>query len=312
MRTLVCLALVGVLAAQAAADGDHAEADRLFLEAQTLKEAGQQAEACKKFQEALAKNQNAVGTLLNVAKCSEDAGKIATAVKLYTQARELAREHSLTEHLAAAETRLAAIAERVPRLTVAFAERLDGMKLVIDDVVFPTTPGATNDLRLDPGTRHVVVTAPDRLSYSTNVTLVESTAVSVSIPELARAVTVSKARRTVGKILTFSGAGLAVTGLVVGYVANRDYEREVGGPNSMKPCIVDPPGSKPLCDAEGYQRTGAARQLGNFGTAVGLVGVAALTVGVVLWFTAPAESERVSLVPAIDNESAVITAVGRF
>ena len=80
----------------------------------------------------------------------------------------------------------------------------------------------------------------------------------------------------------------------------------------MKPCIATTPDSKPLCNAEGYQRTGSARQLGTVGTVVGIAGVAALAAGVVLWFTAPAEVERVSLVPSIDNESAAITAVGTF
>lgn len=312
MRSLVIVALMALLSSHAGADEDHTEADKLFLEAQALKEAGKQAEACTKFEEALAKNRNAVGTLLNVAKCSADAGKVATAVKLYAQARDLAREHNLDEHRSAAEAGLAAIGDRVPRLTIAFAERPVGVKLVIDDVVFATDPDSTNELRLDPGSRHIVVTAPDRLPYSTDVLLIEGKALAVAIPALGHPVTVTKTRRTIGKILTFSGAALSITGLVVGYVANRDYEREIGGPGSMRPCIVDPPGSKPLCNAEGYQRTGEARQLGTVGTVVGIVGVAALAAGVVLWFTAPAEERAVAFVPAIDDESAGIAAVGRF
>ncbi len=307
------LALVAVLGSHARAEDDHGGADKLFLEAQALKQAGKHAEACKKFEAAFAQNKNAVGTLLNVAKCSEDAGKIATAVKLYAQARDLAREHNLDEHRTAAEARLAVISERVPRLTIAFAERIDGMKLVIDDVVFATAPESTNDLRLDPGSRHIVVTAPGRLPYSTNVELVETKSAAVAIPALGHPVTVTRTRRTIGKILTASGAGLAITGLVIGYIANRDYEREIGGPGSMRPCIRPEPDAKPLCNAEGYQRTGEARQLGTVGTVVGIAGVAALAVGVVLWFTAPPEIERqVSVVPTFSNESAGIAAVGRF
>ncbi len=313
MRSLAAIVLLMSWWGPAYADEPHTEADKLFEEAQALKQAGKTAEACAKYEEALAKNRNAVGTLLNVAKCDEDAGKIATAVKLYTQARDLARENNLDEHRAAAEARIGPLGERVPRLAIAFSERLPGMKLVIDDEVYPTDAESTSQLRLDPGTRHIVVTAPGRLPYSTNVDLVEGKPAAVAIPQLPRGVTVKSARRSVGKVLTFSGAGLALTGVVLGYVANRDYEREVGPLGSMKPCIQEG-AAKPLCNADGYQRTSSARQLGTVGTVVGVAGVAALGLGVVLWFTAPSEmaEHQVSVVPSLTHDSAGIAAVGRF
>src|SRR5436190_4698651 len=152
MRSLWVVAFVAALSAHAYADDDHTLADKLFEEAQALKQAGKTAEACKKYEEALAANKNAVGTLLNVAKCNEDAGKIATAVKLYEQARDLARENKLDEHRTAAEKRLGEIQGRVPHLAIAYSERIDGMKLVIDDVVYSSDANATA-LPLDPGSR---------------------------------------------------------------------------------------------------------------------------------------------------------------
>lgn len=307
MRSLLVAALVVcAFGTPAFADEDHVKADKLFEEAQQLKQAGKGKEACDRYAEALTYNKNAVGTLLNVAKCNEDAGKIATAVNLYNQARDLAREHNLNEHRAAAEDRLSKIGDRVPRLAIAFEERVDGMKLVIDDEVFPTSADATNELRLDPGSRHVVVTAPGRLPYDIHVVLTEGKQQAIAIPKLAHPVTVNKARRTVGKILTASGGALLVTGLVLGYIADKDYEREFEVGNCMKGAM----GS--LCNAEGYQRTGEARQLGTVGTVVGIAGVAALGVGVFLWFTAPPETERVAFVPSVTNDSAGIAAVGRF
>lgn len=318
MRALLVAVLTVVATPAARADQqaaeDHAKADVVFEEAQKLKQAGKGEEACKKYDEALRYNRNAVGTLLNVGKCNEDAGKFATAVKHYTQARDLAREHSLNVHRTAAEERLAATAPRVPRLAIAFTERATNMKLVIDDEVYPTDVESTNELRLDPGPRHVVVTAPGRVPFETTVTLVEGKQQAVAIPKLGYPVTVKKARRTLGKVLTFSGLGLLVTGVAVGYVANRDYEREVGPPGSGKPCIQETPDSTPLCNPAGYQATGNARQLGTVGTVVGSAGLVAVGVGVVLWLTAPKEHEdrNVAIVPTVTPESAGVAAIGRF
>lgn len=313
MRWLL-VAVILSIGPHARADESNPEADKLFQEAVALKEAGKPAEACAKFEQALQINRNAVGTLLNVAKCDEDAGRIGTAVKLYSQARDIAREHNMTEHRTAAESRLAAIGDRVPRLTVAFTERLEGMKLVIDDEVVPGDAETTNELRLDPGTRHIVVTAPGRLPYSVNVELKESKLAVIAIPALGRPVTVTKSRRTVGKILTFSGAALAGTGMLLGWIANRDYEAYVGPPGAMKACTQESPSSTPVCNtAQAYQHTGEARQLGWVGTFVGLGGVAALGLGVVLWLTAPEETaQHISFLPAVTNDSAGIAAVGRF
>src|SRR5262245_54887728 len=122
MRSLVVLAIVLASYGVAKAEEDPSKADALFEEAQKLKEAGKTAEACKKYDEALSYNHNAVGTLLNVGLCNENAGKYASAVKYYTQARDLARENNLAEHRKAAEDRLNAVSPLVSRLAVAFAE----------------------------------------------------------------------------------------------------------------------------------------------------------------------------------------------
>src|SRR5215475_8886969 len=106
MRSLVALAIVmasyGPVMAQAGEE-DAGKADKIFQEAQKLKQDGKSAEACRKYDESLHYNHNAVGTLLNVALCNEEAGKVATALRYFTQARDLAREHNLAEHRKAAD-----------------------------------------------------------------------------------------------------------------------------------------------------------------------------------------------------------------
>jgi hypothetical protein len=315
MRSLAVVGVLLALAAPARADDeDHAKADDLFGKAQEAKQAGDPARACQLYNEALHYNKNAVGTLLNVAKCNEDAGKFATAVKLYEQARDIAREHDLTEHQKAAETRLAQIGDRVSHLAIAFTERLANMQLVIDDVVYATDPASTGAIALDAGEHHIVVSAPGRLSFDTRTTLIEGKPGAVAIPRLARAVTVRRMKKSIGKVMTFTGGGLAITGLVLGWVANRDYEREVGPAGSGKPCVKTGD-AEPLCnDIPSLERTHDARRLGTTGTIVGVGGAAILGVGLVLWLTAPAEhAEReVRLVPSITAEGAGLAAVGRF
>ena len=305
---VVAVVLSTAVLAHAEGEEDQVKADRLFEEAQALKQSGKGDEACAKYNEALAFNKNAVGTLLNVAKCAEDAGKYATAVKHYRQARDLAREHSLNEHKTAAEQRLEINEPKVPRLAIAFTERLAEMKLLIDDVVYPTDQQSTNELRLDPGTRHIVVTAPGRLPFDTTVTLVEGKQEAVAIPKLGYPVTVKKARKTVGKILTFSGVGLVATGIILGYKANVDFEAEFKNGN-----CTEVPNETPLCNPEGYGLTHNAEQLGTVGTVVGIAGVAAIGLGLVLWITAPDEVDHsVALVPSVTNDSAGLAAIGRF
>ena len=312
MRSVVVLMIVLASHVLARADNsaeDHAKADQIFEEAQRLKAAGQTVEACKKYDEALAYNRNAVGTLLNVALCNEESGKYATALKYYTLARDLAREHKLVEHLQAAEEHIAKNRPLVAHLAIAFAEQAPNMKLVIDDIVYPVD--RTEDIELDPGTHHVVVTAPGRVPYETDVVLEKSAAKAIAVPKLAYPVTVKRGRVTVGKIFTFSGAGLAVTGIVLGIYARNLYNDQIGDPMMGAHCSDTNP---PMCDAEGYRLTNDARTYGNVGTVVGSVGVAALAFGAYLWFFAPKEpsEQNLAIVPTATPDSAGVSAIGRF
>jgi hypothetical protein len=304
MRWLVVLSIVVGGYGVALADDDTSKADKLFEEAQQLRAAGNKAEACKKYDEALSFNRNAVGTLLNVALCNEEAGKYATAVRYYTQARDLAREHNLAEHRKAAEDKIVVNAPLVSHLAIAFAEKPAGMKLVIDDNIVPVDQ--SEDIVIDPGSHHVVVTAPGRVPYDTTVEVAKSSAKAVAVPKLGYPVTVKKGQRTVGIILTASGAAMIGTGVVLGLYARSKYNGEIG-----TRCTDEDP---PRCDSEGYRITNDARTFGTFGTWIGIGGVALAGVGAYLWLASPkTTTERnVAIVPALAPDSAGITAFGRF
>jgi hypothetical protein len=306
MRSLVVLSLVMGGYGLALAEDDPQKADKLFDEAQKLRAEGKTADACKKYDEALSFNHNAVGTLLNVALCNEEAGKYATAVRYYTQARDLAREHNLNEHRKAAEEKIAVNAPLVSHLAIAFADSASGLTLVIDDHIVPVEQ--SEDIVIDPGSHHIVVTAPGRVPYDTTVEVAKSSAKALAVPKLGYPVTVKKGRRTVGVILTASGVAMIGTGIGLGLYARSTYFGQVG---AGKRCTDEDP---PRCDSEGYRITNDARTFGTFGTWIGFGGVAVAGVGAYLWFFGPkANAERnVAVVPAVTPESAGVTAFGRF
>ena len=312
MRSLAVMSLVlsgyGLARAQAPADtADTDKADKIFEQAQQLKQAGRTAEACAKYDEALRYNQSAVGTLLNVGLCAEESNRVATALVYFVEARDLAREHNLVEHRTAAEEHIAKLEPLVPHLSISFAEILTDTKLVIDDKVYPIT--GASDIRVDPGTRHVVVTAPGRLPFETTIDVKAQEKKTVEIPKLKPPVTVSRSRRTVGKIITISGGALVLTGIGIGFAADRKYQGEIDNGN----CQDTDDGV--VCNPQGYKTTSNALTLGTVGTVVGITGLVAAGVGAYFWFFAPndsAEHATVTLAPTLSRDGAGLAAVGRF
>jgi hypothetical protein len=225
-------------------------------------------------------------------------------VKHYTQARDLAREHSLDEHRKAADERLTKVSPNVAHLAIAFAEKAPNMKLVIGEEIISID--RTDDIVLDPGTHHVVVSAPGRVSYEQNIVLEQGKAKAIAVPRLGDPVTVNRGRKTVGKIFTIGGAAVFAAGVGIGVFAWNKYNNQIG-PH----CTDDSP---PMCDQKGLQEINSANNWATFGTIVGAAGVVATGVGVYLWMFGPkASAERnVAIVPHVAPESAGLSAVGRF
>jgi hypothetical protein len=313
MRSIV-VAVALLLPTIAVAGPDAQQADRLFDEGRKLKEAGDLKGACAKFEEALQNNRNAVGTILNVALCDAEAGKVATAFKLFTEASERAAEQNLDEHHKAAEEQIAKLKGQVPVLAVAIAEPPADAKLVIDDQIVAIKDAGR--ILIDPGSRTIVLTAPGRLPYQTKIEVVLGQPMAITIPKLRYPTT--GARKTVGKIFTLGGAGLAVTGVVVGLVARSNYRAQFQTmPGEMQPRCSQPAGGQAMCDANGQAETKSAINLGWVGTIVGIGGIAALGVGTYLWFFGGSDSgghsERaVSVVPTLGPDQAGLSAFGRF
>ena len=302
-------AIVMAAAGPAAAD-DIKKADELFAEGVKLRDSNLEL-ACAKFGESLQLNPQAIGVLLNVAMCDEKQGRIASAVRRYRETRERAVEQNFPEYLKAADAKLAALAPEVPHLTLKFEKAPPPQtKVVVDERVVPLS--ALADIPLDPGERVVVVSAPGRISFEHRISIDRRERREVVVPPLEK----PSSRRTIGKIAMASGGAAVATGVVLGLVARGRYKshRESNDPIGNERCTeMD---GRVICDSTAYLGMKSALQLGDIGSVVSGVGIAAMLVGGYLWFRTPepyAESRRrVSVVPRVAPDGGGVAVFGRF
>jgi hypothetical protein len=327
MRTRELWIAVAILASVPRAHADDAEAtrraDELFNEGKALF-ATDLNKACEKFEESLRANPQAIGTLLNVALCDEKRGRVASAVVRFTDAKGRAKEAGMMVHQRVAEQHIVALTPRIPYVTIKLAEPPTAdTTIVIDNQVIPL--GARDRIAIDPGDHAVKISALGRLPYQTTFRVEESGHKDVAIPRLVKPRSAASPRRTIGATVTIGGLAAIGGGVVLGLVANAKYDRQFttrpdATPEQIAMGITPTthctrlPDQTSQCDVDGLAATRSAIKLGNVGTAVGIVGIAATAVGMYLWLRSPDRTgeRRVSLVPQAGPGGTGIVAVGRF
>lgn len=320
---MLVLGLCGVASAQPLPrTADKAEADRLFEEGRALLVAGNRAEACKKFDLSIRKDPRAVGTMLNLALCREETGQVASALHLYAEARDRARDQNLMEHKEAAERKIAMLSPRVPHLTISGAPA--NARVLVDDVVIDHE--GLLDVTVDPGTHTIVVTAPGKLPYETKLEVKDSERRTVTIGELqGQTVVVAGAtnrRKLWGKITTASGAALTLAGIGLAFYARSYYWSQFpsasrdGLParDAAHDCWTAPDGASVArrCNQAGSASIDTARTLGHASTAVTIVGLVAVAGGVALWLTAPDSEAQPRVGVAATSEGGSVVISGAF
>lgn len=289
---------------------DVEEADRLFTEGKALLETDL-AKACDLFEQSLAKNSQAIGTLLNVARCDQKLGRIASAVARFTEARDRAKEQGLDVHLQTAQTQIDELSPRLPHLSLQFTdEPLPDTKVVIHDKVISLAKMSNlviADLPIDPGEHTVVVSAPGHLPFQTKIQIREAEKQKLQVPRLSKSVTVKSSRRFIGKVTAITGLSFTAGSIVLGFVANRIYDQ------ARPECTLLVDGTI-QCPTNAYGDTKSARTLGSVGTVVGTVGVLAVLVGGYLYMTGPKDvrERKISVVPQVGADGVGFAAVGRF
>jgi hypothetical protein len=311
MRTtgVVVLVVAMIRSAYADPEQDRVVAETRFQEGRQLQKQGKDQEACEKFREALKLDHNAVGAILNVARCDEEVGLIASAAKLFADARDRAREaqegNTDTPLLRAAGDHIAQLTPDIPYLALAFSEGpTAGTRVVVNNE--PVAPDATTHIPVDPGVVTVVVSQPGRVQYETKVSIQKREQKAIIIPKLAYPVVVNNARRNVGRIIALSGAVIGVGSIGFAAWGQGYYDADI---KRDCPTIVR---GQHECNNPSEQSTAntwATR--GDIATAVGVAGAIAVVAGTYLWLSGRHE-EHLAVVPALSTSYAGVAATGRF
>jgi hypothetical protein len=325
MRTIAQWALIiAALAGVAMAQPTEAEkrADALFQEGRRLLEAGEVAAACPKFEESQRLDPG-LGTLLNLANCYERTERLASALAAFRSAEEGARAAGDRTREREASDRARALESRVSRVTIKLApgERPAGFEVRRSGAVVPPLDFG-RAIAVDPGAIAIEASAPGHTAFRQSLAIgAGRTVEQIEIPMLqpagapterprptdepvvtgpTRPTTVDRGagRRRLGLIVGGVGVAALGAGVGLGLKANADYPHG---------CTDEPGG----CTAAQVNAADDARALGNLGTVVGAVGVAAVAAGAVLYLTAP-RARAVEVAPNVSGSGATVVVRGRF
>lgn len=170
----------------ALAQTDSAAAEVLFQEGRALLRKGNIDEACPKLGDSF-KLEPATGTLIALALCHEQQGKLASAWAEFTSAAGRARRESRPDREKLANEHAAALKPRLSTLTLGVPSALraiSGLEIRRDSVMLGES--AWNSAMPIDGGEHVLrVSAPGYEAWETRLTVKnEGEAASVKIPEL--------------------------------------------------------------------------------------------------------------------------------
>lgn len=294
----------GALAQRSA--GDQAAADALYNEARDLLKAGNKAAGCAKFvaSEALSP---AASTMLNIARCDEQDGKVATAFADYTQALRLNGDTPGVERRkeleALAEQGRRALEPRLPRLRIVITGAPAGVQVQRDREEIPAS-ALGEALPADPGVHQVHVSAPGYREETRAVTLEEgkTAVVEIALQRSAAGGTSGDAppsrqgpgwSRPAGIALTTVGA----VGLVVGAVTGIVSLDKIGAIKSSAGCPAYP--RCPAGDAADKGTLSSAETFGNVSTAGIIAGGVLAAAGVVLLVLPTGGARPASLVGSV-------------
>jgi hypothetical protein len=182
-RTALVVAALAITAARpATAGGDDAAVRALYAKATSAMDRGDFATACPQIEEVLRRKPSSAGARIELAKCYEGLGRLASAAAAYASAAEIAARARDAENQRIAvaggralQNRVATIVVRVPgdlRDTAGLAVTRDGVKLGAAEwgVAVP----------IDKGRHTVVVEAPGRARWERAIVVADGEAAAVA------------------------------------------------------------------------------------------------------------------------------------
>jgi hypothetical protein len=307
-------------------------AESLFREGRALLKQGKLQDACDKF-EASEMVEPSVGTLLNLGDCRERLGKFATAWAAFRKAEALARSNGKdTRREAEAHRRAERLEPQLPTLTIQVAKPAPG--LVIKRNGETVEPGVlATAVPVDPGSYRITAEAPGFKSYSLDVTMAVRGKRQITIPPLqpeapilsqkdepldvapvlraappSRPLAATEAAHdtTWSSTRELSVAALAAGAIAIGGGAYFGMHSQDLESRSDKLCPMT------TCpDPQGLKLNDDAQSAATKANVLYVLGGAALTTGVVLWFIG-APDEHPVLEPDLSTTSVGAHVSGRF
>mgnify|MGYP003778339853 CR=1 FL=1 len=294
LATLLTLALALSCTRAADAQSKGAAAESLFEEGRKAMDAKDYDAACARFRESN-RIDPAPGTVLNLARCEEARGKLATAWELYRRARD---EFPAGDDRRDVANRFAdALSARLPKLTLRL--RADAPKGTIVRVgEIELGAGSLGvPVPMDPGKRELRIEAPGRRSRTLTIELAEKesrelevgpgepTAAGESVA--ADTAPQGSSRATWGWVI--GGVGLAglVAGSVTGFMVLDKKKTVDANCDSNK-----------LCTPAGTDAADSGKALAPWTTAGLLAGVAGVGLGAYLILSSDTASGRQAVLRA--------------
>lgn len=272
-------------------------AQALYEAATRAMDAKDYASACPKLEEAVRLVPSGVGARLTLGECYEAAGKLASAYASFGLAETMAAAAKQGERQEKAHNRAKALKPRLATLTIAVADDVraeSGLEVRRDGVLAGAAQWGIA-FPVDRGTHVVVAAAPGKSKWVKTVEVTDGAALMVTVDALFP---VASAEQLLAKeedaaaslwgpqrlaSLAVGGAGLVALGAgsYFGVLASAKQKQSNDG-------LCD--GNQ--CDQAGLDLRTDAIHAANATTALLVVGGAAVTVGVVLFVTAPGSKSQ--------------------
>jgi tetratricopeptide (TPR) repeat protein len=304
-RALAAAVAVAVGAAAPAPARADNKADALFSRGKQELAARHYEAACRDFRASLDADPSAIGTMVNLARCYEAWGRLATGLTYYKQAKAAAaKAHDNRE--AQIDARIQALDPQVPRLTVhvrgavaGVALQLDGKPIGVDQIgkellvdpgphvvalvrgterrerTVPVEPGGSSEVQLEaPPEAATVAAGAGTGAAATGPTTTTATTTGAGVAASSGAADPNHGRRTFGIATAATGAAAMIAAGIVTLRAKSRYDAALKGD-----CGDD----REACDAGGLSATSSARKEANIATGIFAGGAALAVAGGVLF-----------------------------
>ncbi|HSD90172.1 MAG TPA: hypothetical protein VLB44_21725 [Kofleriaceae bacterium] len=307
--------MLGALAGLASAQSKQSEADEAFKQGRELVKSGNYIDACEQFQHSQQLDPQ-LGTLFNIAQCSEKIGKLATAAASY---RELVARDQNAERKAAATKALAELGPRIPKIVAKVDKPPPGITITLDSKTGSQPIEPNKPVEANFGEYTLVARAKgytemisrfrigdEGTTKTIEVVLLPGASNSDIIKKPSERTTEEETphshRKLIGIGVGAVGGAALIGGIVVGVMARsqwNDARAICGGTTCTTQDEVD------RANALGDK----ARSKAGLSTGLVIGGAVLAAAGVALWVTAPGD---VQVAPTASDSGAGVTFAGRF